>query len=68
MQVLFGTFQVAVTSVNTAGVAGSAEIAAYPDQLELISGVSAVPARAVPPTRAMPATTAETTSLRIAAR
>ena len=42
VQVLFGTRHVAVTSVNAAGASGSAEIAAYPDQFELTSGVTLV--------------------------
>ena len=62
---LFGTRQVAVTSVNVAGVEGSAEIAAYPDQLELTSGVTFPAALAVPAANtARPINEEKATSLR----
>ena len=68
VHVLFGTRHVAVTSVNRGDVAGSAEIAAYPDQFELTSGVMTVPARAVPATAAtMPSTRVAMRNARIGA-
>lgn len=78
VHVLFGTRHVAVTSVNAAEASGSGEIAAYPDQFELISGVTAAVrapntredalAVAVPPAVAASASTAHETRRRTGAR